>query len=102
MLQVKMNGPEGIASIEAAWEKVNPGKKINYRYIGVEIKEFYELFFGWMVKIIGFISFLAIAISCLGFGKFAFDNVVGVLIAGLITCALLFLSVLLIVVRLML
>ena len=66
ILQVKMANPEAISSVKAAWEKVNPGMIINYRLMGDEIKELYQLIFGGVAKIISFISFLAIAISCLG------------------------------------
>jgi putative ABC transport system permease protein len=66
IIQVKMANPEAIASVVAAWEKVNPGKLINYKLMGDEIKELYQLVFGGLAKIISFISFLAIVISCLG------------------------------------
>lgn len=53
-------------SIEKAWATVNPGLKIDYTEVESEINKFYEIIFGDLVKVLGFISFLAILISCLG------------------------------------
>lgn len=54
------------ASIEKAWAAVNPGLKIDYILVESEINRFYEVIFGDLVDVLGFISFLAILISCLG------------------------------------
>ena len=53
-------------TIEKAWATVNPGLKVDYIEVESEINKFYELVFGDLVKVLGFISFLAIFISCLG------------------------------------
>ena len=53
-------------TIEKAWAAVNPGIKIDYKEVESEINQFYEIVFGDIVKVLGFISFLAILISCLG------------------------------------
>jgi putative ABC transport system permease protein len=53
-------------SIDKAWATVNPGLKADYIQVESEINKFYQLIFGDLVKVIGFISFLAILISCLG------------------------------------
>jgi putative ABC transport system permease protein len=53
-------------SIEKAWAAVNPGLKIDYTEVESEINKFYNVVFGDLVKVLGFISFLAILISCLG------------------------------------
>jgi putative ABC transport system permease protein len=53
-------------SIEKAWATVNPGLKADYVEVKSEINKAYELIFGDLVQVIGFISFLAIVISCLG------------------------------------
>jgi putative ABC transport system permease protein len=53
-------------SIEKAWATVNPGLKIDYIEVESEINKYYELVFGDLVEVLGFISFLAILISCLG------------------------------------
>lgn len=68
ILQVKYNGTkeEAIATIEAAWTKVNPTLKVDYKVLEDEIKGFYNIVFGDIVNIVGAISVLAIIISCLG------------------------------------
>jgi putative ABC transport system permease protein len=53
-------------SVEKAWATVNPGLKADYVQVESEINKFYELMFGDLVEVLGFISFLAIVISCLG------------------------------------
>ena len=55
-----------VKTIEKAWSAVNPGLKIDYKEVESEINQFYEIFFGDIVKVLGFISILAILISCLG------------------------------------
>lgn len=55
-----------VKSIEKAWGAVNPGLKIDYKEMSSEIKQGYEIFFGDLVKILSFISILAILISCMG------------------------------------
>jgi putative ABC transport system permease protein len=53
-------------SIENAWAAVNPGLKADYIRVESEINKNYEIVFGDLVEVLGFISFLAILISCLG------------------------------------
>jgi putative ABC transport system permease protein len=53
-------------SVEKAWASVNPGLKADYTEVESEINKFYDIVFGDLVKVLGFISFLAIVISCLG------------------------------------
>ena len=55
-----------VKTIEKAWSAVNPGLKIDYKEVESEINQFYEIFFGDIVKVLGFIAILAILISCLG------------------------------------
>ena len=53
-------------SIEKAWATINPEMKVDYSAVESEINKFYDLVFGDLIKVLSFISFLAIAISCLG------------------------------------
>jgi putative ABC transport system permease protein len=53
-------------TIERAWSSVNPGLKIDYSNIKLEVNKFYDLLFGDLVSVLSFISFLAILLSCLG------------------------------------
>ena len=68
LLQVAYAGTyeNAVKTIEKAWATVNPGLKIDYKEVESEINQFYEIFFGDIVKVLGFISVLAILISCLG------------------------------------
>ncbi len=69
ILQVKINSDNyasAIQDIEKAWATVNPNLQIEYKLLSDEIAFFADLMFGDMTKIIGFVSFLAILISCLG------------------------------------
>ena len=68
LLQVKYRGSYQQAgkSIEAAWSKVNPGLKVDYKDFYEEVHKIYDIFFGDLVSILGVIAFLAITISCLG------------------------------------
>lgn len=53
-------------SIEAAWSAINPDLKVDYKEVESEIKQFYEIVFGDLSRILGVIAGLAIMISCLG------------------------------------
>jgi putative ABC transport system permease protein len=53
-------------SIEKSWLAVNPGLKVDYMEVKSEINKHYELIFGDLGRVLGFIAFLAIMISCLG------------------------------------
>jgi putative ABC transport system permease protein len=68
VLQVAYAGDYAKAgqSIEKAWATVNPGLKVDYQEVKSEINKFYELIFGDLGRVLGFIAFLAIMISCLG------------------------------------
>jgi putative ABC transport system permease protein len=68
VLQVAYTGNYNAASksIEKAWAAVNPGLKVDYMEVKSEINRYYEIIFGDVGKVLGFISFLAIMISCLG------------------------------------
>lgn len=66
--QVKYSGSyeEAIASVNEAWNKVNPGLKADIKEMKADVMIFYDTVFGDAVKVLGFIAFLAIFISCLG------------------------------------
>jgi len=68
LLQVKYSGSFEKAgeSIEAAWAKINPSLKVDYKDFYAEVHKIYDIFFGDLVSVLGVISFLAIVISCLG------------------------------------
>ena len=68
LLQVAYAGTydNAVKTIEKSWAAVNPGLKIDYKEVESEINQYYEIFFGDIVKVLGFISVLAILISCLG------------------------------------
>lgn len=68
LLQIKYRGTyeETGKLIEAAWAKINPGLKVDYKDFEEEIHKIYDIFFGDLVRVIGLIAFLAIVISCLG------------------------------------
>jgi putative ABC transport system permease protein len=68
VLQVRYTGSyeNATRNIEKAWASVNPGLKIDYKEIESEIKQFYEIVFGDIVKILSVVASLAIMISCLG------------------------------------
>lgn len=68
ILQVEYSGDfnEASKTIERTWAVVNPGVKLDMRAFDVELGKMYEIVFGTLVKVLGFIAFLAITISCLG------------------------------------
>jgi putative ABC transport system permease protein len=68
LVQVAYDGSyeQAVASIEAAWTAVNPDLKIDYKEVGTEIRQYYEIVFGDLAKVLGVLAFLAILISCLG------------------------------------
>jgi len=68
LLQVKYSGSfeQAGISIEAAWAKINPSLKVDYKDFYAEVHKIYDIFFGDLVSVLGVISFLAIVISCLG------------------------------------
>ncbi len=54
-----------LSAMESSWKKVAGEKKFMARFFDDEIKEAYSVYFS-MIKICGFLGFLAISISCLG------------------------------------
>ncbi len=68
LLQVAYSGSfeDAGKSVEAAWAKVNPGLRVDYKDFSAEVHKIYDIFFGDLVSILSVISFLAILISCLG------------------------------------
>ena len=68
LLQVAYTGSFDDAgkSVEAAWAKVHPGLRVDYKDFSAEVHKIYDIFFGDLVSILSVISFLAILISCLG------------------------------------
>jgi len=68
LLQVEYNGTYAQAgeTVEAAWSKVNPMLKVDYKDFYEEVHKIYDIFFGDLVSVLSVVSFLAILISCLG------------------------------------
>jgi putative ABC transport system permease protein len=68
LVQVKYSGTyeEAGKSVEAAWAKINPMLKVDYKDFSEEVHKIYDIFFGDLVSILSVIAFLAITISCLG------------------------------------
>jgi putative ABC transport system permease protein len=68
LIQIGYTGmfSDAVSVIDKAWAVVNPHLKIDLKSIEVETAQSYELFFGDVIKVIGFISVLAILISCMG------------------------------------
>ena len=68
LLQVKYQGTyaDAAASVEAAWAKVNPSLKVDYKDFYDEVHKIYDIFFGDLVSVLSVVSILAIFISCLG------------------------------------
>ena len=68
LLQVAYTGTYAKAgeSVEAAWAKVNPSLKVDYKDFYDEVHKIYDIFFGDLVSVLSVVSFLAILISCLG------------------------------------
>lgn len=68
LLQISYTGDFKDASktMERAWAQVNPGLKADVKDFQKEMGVVYEIVFGTLVKVLGFVSTLAIIISCLG------------------------------------
>lgn len=68
LFQIRYSGDFEQASeaVEKSWATVNPGLKVEIRDFEEKMGELYEILFGTLVKVIGFIATLAIIISCLG------------------------------------
>ncbi len=68
LLQIAYNGTfdEAKKTVEQAWATVNPGLKVEVLDFQKEMSVMYEILFGSLVKIVGFVATVAIVISCLG------------------------------------
>jgi putative ABC transport system permease protein len=68
LLQIVYTGSFQSASktAERVWASVNPGLKIEVKDFEKEMGELYEIIFGTLIRVLGFIALLAIIISCLG------------------------------------
>jgi putative ABC transport system permease protein len=68
LLQISYTGDFKSASktVEGVWAGINPGLKADVRDFEKEMGEMYEIIFGTLVKVLGFVATLAIIISCLG------------------------------------
>ncbi len=67
-LQVVYKGSfkEASETVEHVWSGINPGLKVEVKDFEKEMGELYEIVFGTLVKVLGFVALLAIIISCLG------------------------------------
>ncbi len=52
--------------VEQVWATLYPALKSDISAFDAEMNELYDIVFGTLVKILGFVTFLAIVISCLG------------------------------------
>ena len=59
------SAPETIRQMEAAWKGIDPAHPFKYKFFEEQMNSSYQIFSD-IGKIIGFISFLAITISCFG------------------------------------
>ncbi len=68
LLQIKYSGTfeDAGKTVEAAWAKINPALKVDYRDFASEVHKIYDIFFGDLVNVLGVVAGLAIFISCLG------------------------------------
>jgi putative ABC transport system permease protein len=68
LLQISYTGDFKNASrtAETVWANINPGLKADVKDFEKEMGAMYEIIFGTMVKVLGFVATLAIIISCLG------------------------------------
>ncbi len=77
MLQVVYTGnfKEATKTAERVWAGINPGLKVEVKDFEKEMGEMYEIVFGTLVKVLGFVAILAIIISCLGLLGMATYNI---------------------------
>ncbi|HEY3429444.1 MAG TPA: FtsX-like permease family protein, partial [Cyclobacteriaceae bacterium] len=68
LIQVAYTGDfkAGSKSVESAWANVYPGLKVEPKDFQSELGVLYDIIFGTLIKVLGFIALLAIIISCLG------------------------------------
>lgn len=67
-LQIVYTGDfkQASATAEKVWAGINPGIKADIRDFEAELGELFQIIFGTLVRVLSFIAFLAIVISCLG------------------------------------
>lgn len=53
-------------TVEKVWAEVHPGLKVEAKDFEQQMGEIYEILFGTLVRVLGFVATLAIIISCLG------------------------------------
>lgn len=68
VMQIKYSGTydEALKSVTEAYNVTNPGLKVDAAALEEKVMLLYNTLFGDAVQVLGFIAFLAIAISCLG------------------------------------
>lgn len=68
VLQITYSGSfqQASESVEKVWAAVYPGTKVDIKDFKKHMTELYEILFGTLVKVLGFITVLAVLISCLG------------------------------------
>ena len=68
LLQVTYSGSfeDVTKSAERAWSVVNPGLKVEVKDFEAEMGKLFDIVFGTLIRLLGFIAFIAITISCLG------------------------------------
>jgi putative ABC transport system permease protein len=68
LLQVTYSGSfdDATKSAERAWSVVNPGLKVEVKDFEAEMGKIFDIVFGTLIRLLGFIAFIAITISCLG------------------------------------
>jgi putative ABC transport system permease protein len=67
-VSVKLDGKNAMATVaylESEWKKVNPNTKFEYEFLDQKMLFLYSMFSD-IAKVIGFLSFLAALVSCLG------------------------------------
>lgn len=68
VIQIAYSGDfkKTVKNIEEVWAKVNPGLKVEVRDFQQQMGELYDIIFGTLIKVLGFVALLAIIISCMG------------------------------------
>lgn len=68
LFQVEYSGDfkQASTTVQQVWSQINPGLKLEVKDFRKELGVLYDIILGTLVKVLGFISFLAIVISCLG------------------------------------